>query len=153
MLILPAVCLLRGFLFVVSLPSLVDHVGMNRIRIVFCHLQIRESEFRRVGKPRHALVPVRAGQDDAVPVAMDVRRRVAQIGNRAVENPGAAAVGVWRVTTITNEFTVEQRTLVNGFRAGGLLRRFWDRRHDVRWHRKRHSGAKLESQQPHRPAL
>ena len=152
-LVLPTVCLRCGLLFVVSLPSLVNDVGMNRIRILFCHLQIRESKFWRIGKAGHSLVPVRAGQDDAVPVAMDIRRRVAQIGNRAVEHPGAAAISVRRVTTITNEFSVKQRTLVNCFRAGGLLRRFWDRRHDVRRHRERHSGAKFESQQAHGPAF
>ena len=52
-LVLPTVCLGRGLLFVVGLPSLVNDVGMNRIRIFFCHFQIRESEFRRIGEAGH----------------------------------------------------------------------------------------------------
>lgn len=105
-------------------------VGVNCIRIFHRHLQIGESEFWGIGEAGHSLVPVRAGQDDAVPITIDFRRRIAQIGNRAVEHPGTAAIGIRRVTTITNEFAVKQRALVNGFRAGSLLRRFWDRWHD-----------------------
>src|SRR3977135_2497650 len=87
-------------LLVVSLPSLVNDVGMNCIRIFHRHLQIGEGEFWRIGEDGHSLVPVRAGQADTVPIAMDVRWHIAQVGNRAVEHPGAAAVGIGRVTTI-----------------------------------------------------
>src|ERR1700694_5842499 len=126
---------------------------MNRIRILYRHLHVGKSEFWRIGEAGHSLVPVRAGQDDAVPIAMDFRRGITQIGHRAVEHLGAAAVGPGRVTTITNECSVKHRTLTNSFLTGSLLRRFWDRRYDIRRERERHSGSESESQQARGPAF
>src|SRR5258708_9275827 len=99
-LVLPAVHLRHTLLLVVSLPSLVNDVGMNCIRIFHRHLQIGEGEFWRIGEAGHSLVPVGAGQDDAVPIAMDVRRHIPQVGNPALDHPGAAPVAIGRVTTI-----------------------------------------------------
>ena len=67
----------RMLFFVVCLPRLVDDVSMDRVRIFFCHSKIRERKFWRIGEAWHALVPVRAAEHDAIPVAMDFRRRIA----------------------------------------------------------------------------
>src|SRR5437660_8633013 len=91
-----------------------------------------EGELRRVRETGHSLVPVRAAENDGVPVLMNFGRGVAQIGDGAVEYPGAASVGVGRMAAVTHEFAVEHFAMGDGFIASSLLRRLRYRQHYVR---------------------
>jgi hypothetical protein len=52
---------LSQMLSIVGLPRSIDHVRVNRVRLLGAHAQMRERELGRIRKSRHALVPVRAG--------------------------------------------------------------------------------------------
>src|ERR1700730_1125488 len=78
--------LLLGF---VSLPGSVNNISMNRIRVRNGHLVVRKGELRRIGKARHAFVPVAAAQDNLIPIFVRIGRHVAKVGNRSLEHPCA----------------------------------------------------------------
>src|SRR6266852_8619250 len=91
----------------VRLPVLRDYIRMNRVRILHGHFGMRKRELWRIGKARHSFVPVRAAQNDCVPIAMPVRRHIAKVRNRTVEHPRAAAVGIRRVAAVAHKFLVQ----------------------------------------------
>src|SRR2546421_4483004 len=105
-----------------------------------------EGELRRVRETGHSLVPVRACENDGVPVLMNFERSVAQIGDGAVEYPSAASVGVGRMAAVTHEFAVEHFAMGDGFFAGSLLRRLRHRWYYVRRCGKRRRCAEFEGQ-------
>src|ERR1700688_3945402 len=78
----------------VGFPGLRDHVGVDGVGVLHGHLRMRERELWWVGKAGHALVPVRAAQDNSIPIFVNVGGHVAESGNCAVEYPGAAAVRI-----------------------------------------------------------
>src|SRR5712692_4022559 len=135
---------------VVSLPGLVDDVGVNCICILHCHPHVGERELRRIGEARHSLIPMGPSQDDGIPFAMHFWWSIAQIRYRAIEHPSTASVHPGGMTTIAYECLVKDLALANGFLPGSLLRRFRHRRHDIGWHRERRAGAELKGQQPRR---
>src|SRR6266849_3287653 len=102
----------------VRLPGLRDNIGMNRIRVLHGHLGMRKRELWRIGKARHPFVPMRAAQNDCIPVAMHVRRHVAKVWNCSIERPRAAAVSIRRVAAVAHKFLVQHFALVNCFFAG-----------------------------------
>ena len=77
---------------VVRFPGPIDDVSVNRVRILDGHLVMRECELRRIGETGHAFVPMAAAQDYLIPILVNIGGHITEIGNRAVENPGAAAV-------------------------------------------------------------
>src|ERR1700732_4602716 len=118
-------CLWLLLLCVVCLPCLVNHVIVNRVGITRRHLQVRESEFRRIGEAGHSLVPMRTSQNDAIPFVMNLGRSIAQIRHSAVEYPCATAVDIGGVATIADEFAVKHFALLYRFLGAGLLWRLW----------------------------
>src|ERR1700731_5132891 len=97
---------LRLLLFsVVGLPGLVDYVGVDSVGLFAGHLRVGEGELGRIGEAGHSFVPVGAGEDDGVPLFVHFGRGVAEIGDGAVEHPGAAAVDVGGVAAVANEFS------------------------------------------------
>src|ERR1700730_14653875 len=126
---------------------------MNCIRVVRRHLQIGERELGRIGEARHSLIPMSTGQNDGVPLMMHLGRRGAQIGNRSIQHPGAASVGVRGVAAVAYELAVKEFALMNCFLARSLLRRLWYWRNDIGRRRKRRSGPDLKGQQSCGPAF
>src|SRR6266436_5900304 len=83
-----------------------------------------ESKLRRIRKTGHAFRPVAAAQDDAIPILMYFRRGIAQIGDRAILHPSAAAVDEGRVATFAVKRYVKFFALADSFGTGFELRRF-----------------------------
>src|SRR5437764_9497965 len=119
-------------LLVVLLPGTIDDVGMKRVGLWRRHMKMGESKLRRIRETRHSLVPMSSGQHNRIPLGVDFGRSVAQIRNRAIQNPRAAAVESRRMTTVAQELPVECVTCAHGLFAGSLSRRFRDRRHYIR---------------------
>src|SRR5215467_14744649 len=91
-----------------------------------------KGELWRIRESGHALVPVRAGEHDAVPLRMDVGRSVTQVGDSSLQDPRAAAIKLRGVAAIAVERLVEFFSFLDSRRAGSLGRGFWNRRHNVR---------------------
>src|SRR5260370_31008623 len=101
----------------VRLPGLRDHIRMNRIRVLHGHLGMRKRELWRIGKAGHPFVPVRAAQNDCIPVAMHVRRHITKVWNCSIEHPRAAAVSIRREAAVAHKFLGQHFALVNWFCA------------------------------------
>src|SRR5260370_1764726 len=99
---------LRLLLFaVVGLPGLVDYVGVDSVGLFGSHLGVGEGELWRIGEAGHSFVPVGAGEDDGVPLFVHFGRGVAEIGDGAVQPPGAAAVDVGGAAAGADEHSVD----------------------------------------------
>src|SRR5579872_4830058 len=143
-----------GFsLSVIRLPGLRNYVGVNRLGFFSGHFHVRKSKLRRISKSGHALVPMSAGEDDGLPLLMNFRRSVTQIGNCAIKDPGTAAVGARRVTAIANPGPVELRALLDHLLIPNLFWRLRNGRNDIGRSRERHGRAQLECVQARGPAL
>src|SRR5260370_22259674 len=135
-------CTLFGF---VSFPGLVDHVGMDSVRVSYRHTGFGESELRRIGKSWHAFRPVAATQDDAVTIFVYLGRGVAQIGDCAVFDPSTAAIDEGRVAPLAVKRDVDSFTFANDFVAHFLFGRLRHRRNFNVRRRKRNLAAEFES--------
>src|SRR5258708_20087554 len=108
-----------------SFPSLVDHVSMNCICIVRGHPQMGKRKLRRIGEAGHSLIPMGAGQNDGVPLMMNLGRSIAQIGDRAIQHPGSASVGVRGVATVAHALASQEFALMNSFHAPNFFPTLW----------------------------
>src|SRR6266851_8981520 len=108
----------------VRLPGPINDVGMNRIGILHRHLGVREGELRWIGETRHAFIPMAAAQNDLIPILVNFGWHIAEIGNRAIEHPRAAAVESRRVAAIADERSIKLFAIANDLLAhflfGGL---------------------------------
>src|SRR5258708_9921072 len=127
-----------------SFPSLVDHVSMNCSRLVRGQPQMGKGKLRRIGEAGHSRVPMGAGQNDGVPLMMNLGRSIAQIGDRSIQHPGTAAVGIRGVAAIAHELAVKEFSLMNCFLARSLLRRLWDWRNHIGRRREWRGVSRLE---------
>src|SRR5258707_5299246 len=120
---------------------------MNSIRVSYRHTGFGESELRRIGKPWHAIRPVAATQDNAIPIFVYLGRGVAQIGDCAVFDPGTAAVDERRVAPLAVKRDVELFAFANDFLAHFLFGRFWHGRNFNTRSRKWNLATEFESVQ------